>query len=46
MGHRSHRIYGPPYPWATVLWATLSTRKKIEGEKKIDKTAEQPLIFC
>ena len=20
--------------------------KKIEGEKKIDKTAEQPLIFC
>ena len=34
MGHRSHRIYGPPYPWATVLWATLSTRKKNWGREK------------
>lgn len=42
MGHRSHRIYGPPRPsypwatvlWATVLWATLSTREKNRGREK------------
>ena len=27
-------LYGPPYQWASVLWATLSSRKKIEDEEK------------
>ena len=46
MGHRSHRIYGPPrpsYPWATVLWATvlwaIEEEKKNRGREKIDKTS-------
>ena len=52
MGHRSHRIYGPPRPsypwatvlWATVLWATLSTRKKNRAREKIDKTSLDLLL--